>query len=747
MQRAFAVCEPLGALVPGPRPLEGKSFYLDEVKSQSCGILTKLIIRLGGKVESFLYKDVNVVITGNRDALTAITASSGKVKGYNSPREQRESGNDAARRPGMPRAPVCGSRGKALLEKAIRNNEQSRGGVLSSAARYWGVKIVSVDPGNLKVDFVKVEDSSRKYRPLHCQSLDFPMLTYSRRFSPFENPAPVQTGKTREDELSKDKFRKDEEPISSHDKPSAAPSPKISHKKKTLGYCECCQKKYSDQDEHLQSDVHRSYVEDVNNYAVVDQLVAAMADVFSGCKDQQVDALIMRSPSSSEAPPSEMEKPHGGEMENCQANLEVEPANHVEVQQEHVWDTSVQPQEPQEPCIDAPPSTSLETKFVNEKRDSTSNSETSIPSPGTQDDLIFDNKPIELTSPSSGDGHKPNTLQEPAEISPSPLPSLETLLNDNRDSATCIKSPKRHQEDIVSDLPSCAWLIEREQTPLVEITSCSPLFHSLPHSLATRISDGVNPKKRSRSFTLSPKASKVRRTNLWSDPSNQKSGIDVRFDHTEQSTINGHTGANDITECKLETAVQHPSLNASLINVATPENDQQEESVCQNLKNEVHDVSSELGPPELYPFFHDDVYQNQPFLDPPKLAPSVPVPSTNKTSSASLLSQSFSSVFIESALVPDTFSPASSESDWDSGLMSRLAPPVHLQPKGDHCELDLGLLLQSSCSGMQDGSYASRLCSVLQPTAASSHAAFRDPNTIYRPIETMDRRIIQSLGV
>lgn len=58
------------------------------------------------KVESFLYKDVNVVITGNRDALTNLMASSGKVKGHNSPREQRGSGKDAAQRPGTPRAPV-----------------------------------------------------------------------------------------------------------------------------------------------------------------------------------------------------------------------------------------------------------------------------------------------------------------------------------------------------------------------------------------------------------------------------------------------------------------------------------------------------------------------------------------------------------------------------------------------------------------------------------------------------------------
>ncbi|XP_027033451.2 protein DBF4 homolog A isoform X2 [Tachysurus fulvidraco] len=779
MQRLLAVCEPLGTLMPGPRPLEGKSFYLDELKSNSTIVLTKLIIRLGGNVESFLYKDVNVVITGNRDTLRTITASSGKVKGHNSPHEQRESRNDVAQRPGTPlRAPVCGSRGKALLEKAIRNNEQSRGGVLSSAARYWGVKIVSVEQfmkvvedlssqhsththrkredknsslciikaGSLKVEFVKVEDSSRKYRPLHCQSLDFPMLSYTRRFSPFENPAPVQLLKTREDGLSKDKFGKNEETISSHDKLSAAPSPKMSHKKKNLGYCECCQRKYSDQDEHLRSDVHLRFVEDFNNYAVVDQLMSAMADVFSGCKDPQVDALMMRFSSGSVALPSEIELQCKSEMETCLTNQEVGPASHVQVQQERICDSSVQLQEP---CADAPPFTSLETKFVDEKRDS-SNSETNIPSPRQQHDFILDSKPVEFTTPSPrlvqvADSHKPSTLQEPAEISQRHLPSLETLLNDDNDSATCLKSPKKHQEDTVNDLPPCSWLMEREQTHMVETTSCSPSFHSLPQSLSTRISDGENPRKRSRSFTLSPKASKVRRTSLRSEPTNQNSGVDVRFHHLAQSGINRHTEANDVTQCKRETAEQHPSLNASL-NVPTPEDDQQEELVCQIYLNN-KDASSELGPPQLYPFFQDDVYQNQPFLEPPKLVPSIPFPSTNKTSSNSHLSQSFSSICIESALVPDTFSPASSESDWDSGLLSLLAPQVHRQPKVDRCELDLGLLLQSPCSGMQDGSYASRLCSVLQPTASSSHTVFGDPNTIYRPIKTMDRRIIQSLGV
>lgn len=58
------------------------------------------------KVESFLYKDVNIVITGNREALIDLAASSGKVEGHNSPREPRGSRNNAPHRQGTLRAPV-----------------------------------------------------------------------------------------------------------------------------------------------------------------------------------------------------------------------------------------------------------------------------------------------------------------------------------------------------------------------------------------------------------------------------------------------------------------------------------------------------------------------------------------------------------------------------------------------------------------------------------------------------------------
>lgn len=235
----------------------------------------------------------------------------------------------------------------------------------------------------------------------------------------------------------------------------------------------------------------------------------------------------------------------------------------------------------------------------------------------------------------------------------------------------------------------------------------------------------------------------MRRINLWSDQTYRNSGVDVRFDPLQQSQVEGHT---EVNELKLDVVVEpNPSPVMSPTNLAASEDrlcfrdDQQKEPGGPIYTNTVVCcASSELSPPQLYPFYYD-VYQNQPFLDPPKLARSV-------ASNASLLSQSFS-ICLESALIPDTFSLASSESDWDSGLLSRLAPPLHLQPNGGRCELDLGLLLQSSCSGTQDGSYASQLCSVLQPNAPSSHLAFGDPKTIYRPMEKIDRRIVQSLGV
>lgn len=82
------------------------------------------------------------------------------------------------------------------------------------------------------------------------------------------------------------------------------------------------------------------------------------------------------------------------------------------------------------------------------------------------------------------------------------------------------------------------------------------------------------------------------------------------------------------------------------------------------------------------------------------------------------------SLSIESALIPNMhrLSSPSSDSDWDSGLLSRLGPtpaePLALpEPTAAAPELDTELL-HRPCAFMQDSGYESRLHTVLQPQAA-----------------------------
>ncbi|XP_070304446.1 uncharacterized protein dbf4b [Salvelinus sp. IW2-2015] len=350
----------LGMLSPGhgARKLEGKSFYLDAVKSRPAAFLAEAISRLGGRIESFLNKDVSFVVTGSREGLRSesFVVTRGGSDGmtgecHSSPRstKPRESIMTSTRqqRPatGTPRPMVCGSRGKALLEKAIRNNERLQGNSVLANARSWGVKIVHVDDllthvqlltaesskakhrktelknpkypavsrvikaGALKSPYLKVEDSSRKYKALHMQSMTFPTLCYSGRFSPFEPPAPPQPERVKEQEQNK--ARQIIKSLStSQDKPRS-PLPRnpslCRARKKNLGYCECCHEPFKDQDEHLQSAQHRGFVQDPSHYSLVDQLVADMEPGFAPCPAPKSAATTLL---RLETPPLLLQLPH-----------------------------------------------------------------------------------------------------------------------------------------------------------------------------------------------------------------------------------------------------------------------------------------------------------------------------------------------------------------------------------------------------------------------------------------------------
>lgn len=373
---------------------------------------------------------------------------------------------------------------------------------------------------------------------------------------------------------------------------------------------------------------------------------------------------------------------------------------------------------------------------------------------------------------------------------PSPEPSQQPKLDENKGSSDSSNSSKQqlceHYGGKADEQGSTLMVVEHMVLNLSEIDKNSEKQSYVDVSSASahcsvNLSVNINPRKRCRSFTLSPKASKKRRSNHWpgqrSDPTNKHSTVsltyltslgcsgllqmsDKREDNSKTNCTKDSTSVNDELETCKSDLLHSDAESSNLALTSIPEDrlsfPKDQHSICRAqgapateqhpnrtpelephvlaVGGAIGDKSSELGPPQLYPFYHDVHKQEFSLLDPPKLVPAITFPSpaekiarppASRASSASLLSQSFSSVCIESALIPDfTFSPTSSESDWDSGLLSCSAPAVQLPPRGGHC--DLGLLLQRSCTGVQDGSYASQLYSVLQPPI-STPAGFEDP--------------------
>ncbi|XP_069808531.1 protein DBF4 homolog B [Dendropsophus ebraccatus] len=255
----------------------GKLFYLDLPPNKQTQLLTKAICSLGGVIEGFLSRDVNYVVTGNRKAAVIAKGDSGGSKGGASKPPTTEK---------IEKTPY--SRGKQLLKKVVQSQECSS--VLSSA-HSWGVCILHVDEvlgylefstkrrankpnegkgsggagqtlkvGKLKSPFLKIEDQSRKYRPIHCSFSNFPECSFiSSDRSPFETARTNNsTHKDREPgEQDKDEFERPQNWEKS-------------------GYCECCQTTYTRLIEHLISEQHCLFAFNASNYKVIDDITSSI---------------------------------------------------------------------------------------------------------------------------------------------------------------------------------------------------------------------------------------------------------------------------------------------------------------------------------------------------------------------------------------------------------------------------------------------------------------------------------------
>ncbi|KAG8505073.1 Protein DBF4-B, partial [Galemys pyrenaicus] len=294
------------------QPFSGKSFYLDLPAGKNLQFLTGAIQQLGGVIEGFLSKEVSYIVSSRKEAKAE---SHG---GCPSPSEVRAETPSAVGSPrGGPIRPalkpvdsVPMSRGKELLQKAIRNQGSSSGGGSGSSslltnARSWGVRILHVDEmmmhvqqltldafrvkkqgpqkpegtgpaaesrtrkvARLKAPFLKIEDESRKFRPFHHQFKSFPEISFlgPKDASPFE--APMIPGSSHHTRKPKDQ------------EPSLRSAVRAMPRRKK-GYCECCQEAFEELHGHLQSAGHRVFALEAQPYAEVDRLIAQLNHSFA----------------------------------------------------------------------------------------------------------------------------------------------------------------------------------------------------------------------------------------------------------------------------------------------------------------------------------------------------------------------------------------------------------------------------------------------------------------------------------
>ncbi|KAM9209024.1 protein DBF4 homolog B isoform 3-T3 [Dugong dugon] len=300
----------------GRQPFSGKSFYLDLPAGKNLQFLTGAIQQLGGVIEGFLSKEVSYIVSSRREAKAESSGTS--HRGCPGPREVRGEIPTSADPKGSHATPsqkpvdsVPMSRGKELLQKAIRNQGSSSGGgsggssSLLANARSWGVRILHVDEmmmhvqqlslgalyvrkqepkkpegtcpaaesrmrkvARLKAPFLKIEDESRKFRPFHHQFKSFPEISFlgPKDASPFEAPTtPGSSHHTREP--------KDQEPS------PWTTARTVPRRKK--GYCECCQEAFEELHVHLQSAQHRGFALEARLYAEVDRIIAELSHSFA----------------------------------------------------------------------------------------------------------------------------------------------------------------------------------------------------------------------------------------------------------------------------------------------------------------------------------------------------------------------------------------------------------------------------------------------------------------------------------
>ncbi|XP_056300239.1 protein DBF4 homolog A isoform X2 [Pseudoliparis swirei] len=294
------------------KPFAGKVFYLDLPSNRIAEMLENDIKDLGGTVEKFFSKEIKYLVSNKREARyvqcirqdSAVpNADSGPSSTH--PRSNRDKNKSTSLGQTDTFVP---SRGKSLVEKVVKEQEGVKMNKILSNALEWGVKILYIDDilayvkkkkkivssqcpattavktsvkaesaakqgfkkckgGRIGKPFVKVEDSSRHYRPIYLTMLNMP--EFNLKSAPPCSPFCV------EDKLlpgNKQLGRRGAKASASEE---LANGRKKNKDKKRGGYCECCLIKYENVTMHLKSERHKAFSKS-DKYSMVDKLVSTL---------------------------------------------------------------------------------------------------------------------------------------------------------------------------------------------------------------------------------------------------------------------------------------------------------------------------------------------------------------------------------------------------------------------------------------------------------------------------------------
>ncbi|KAL4617745.1 hypothetical protein GN956_G20750 [Arapaima gigas] len=743
MKRWTRVQELLGVLPPGFRPLEGKCFYLDDVKSRhSSTVLVDAISCLGGTVDSFLNKDVSCVVTSSRESWQGCPSGRRRdgtgaenAATLGNPRKAQRAGG-GRQPPGPAASPPVTAPGRSLCVLCWAcccvSQERCQGSTVLFNARAWGVEVVHVDgiltkttvsgggsihfvcyltvsssschtAGALKPPFLKIEDSSRKYRPLHLQSMSLPTLDHSSRFSPFEVPVPPPPPKLKEQNLHKAQERNSEPPSP----PLLTASAQLI-RRKAPGYCESCQLRFSDQDEHLQSEQHRRFVQDASQYCVVDQIVALLPHVFAEVEAPDLALLRLPSPQALEGEPFvDLEPQWSSDAEKVIQNL---------LSQNSPLQVTASPalvaprEETMEVCARSPSRT---TALTNSTQREVVNPEFVAPSSAVPSSVC----PASMSVGEVRTSEEESRRMEPAEdngLPTSKVPEDELILSGSPPAGNPLSSQNTRKR---SRLCSSSPVATKKRRTALQPTSDPLAACLLPAD--PRLAPFCHLQEPVWA-TLSPPG-EVSCAGLVSPAGDREVVQEVA--PPGDGKLYGTVREEGAAFC--DPTLSDGGTSVSCLNLGVCHSAVLKEDAASGPSPSVT-LGDTLEPPPAVPLSHHLPMCFKGALDPltgtvvcsrhyPSSLgfdphPSLLFPTGHETQDYSNPpAYTFSPTRTE-AFIPDlsTCSP-SSDSDWDCGLLSHVCLPA----TGGRCILDAELL-QRPYGGAQDSSYESRLCSVLQ---------------------------------